>query len=112
MAIIDTFKANTTSVDVTSYHPSFTRVANNFYLQFSWPTDLSGLERIMLSAHGDLQRLLRLGFTLPLQYLSALRVLNRSLSLVPVPSSQTALTSRPSTHTRLPARTQPRPNNP
>ncbi|KAI0267560.1 hypothetical protein BGY98DRAFT_1023584 [Russula aff. rugulosa BPL654] len=33
---------------------------------FSWPADLSGLERIMLSAHGDLQRLLRLGFALPL----------------------------------------------
>jgi len=28
--------------------------------QFSWPADISGLERIMLSAHGDLQRLLRL----------------------------------------------------
>ncbi|KAI9510030.1 hypothetical protein F5148DRAFT_659223 [Russula earlei] len=40
MAVIDSFKANTTSVE------------------FSWPVDISGLERIMLSAHGDLQRLL------------------------------------------------------
>jgi len=40
MAVIDSFKANATSVD------------------FSWPDDISGLERIMLSAHGDLQRLL------------------------------------------------------
>jgi len=40
MAVIDSFKANTTSVE------------------FSWPADLTGLERIMLSAHGDLQRLL------------------------------------------------------
>jgi len=40
MAVIDSFKANTTSVD------------------FQWPADISGLERIMLSAHGDLQRLL------------------------------------------------------
>ncbi|KAI0297103.1 hypothetical protein BC826DRAFT_933649 [Russula brevipes] len=40
MAVIDSFKANTTSVD------------------FAWPADLSGLERIMLSAQGDLQRLL------------------------------------------------------
>ncbi|KAI0264786.1 hypothetical protein BGY98DRAFT_1181748 [Russula aff. rugulosa BPL654] len=45
MAIIDTFKANTTSVE------------------FSWPADLSGLERIMLSAHGDLQRLLSAFFS-------------------------------------------------
>ncbi|KAH9987518.1 hypothetical protein BJV77DRAFT_964776 [Russula vinacea] len=45
MAIIDSFKANTTSVE------------------FSWPTDLSGLERIMLSAHGDLQRLLSAFFS-------------------------------------------------
>ncbi|KAH9987147.1 hypothetical protein BJV74DRAFT_878396 [Russula compacta] len=40
MAVIDSFKANTTSVE------------------FAWPADLTGLERIMLSAHGDLQRLL------------------------------------------------------
>ncbi|KAN0115638.1 hypothetical protein V8E52_006757 [Russula decolorans] len=45
MAVIDSFKANTTSVD------------------FSWPADLSGLERIMLSAHGDLQRLLSAFFS-------------------------------------------------
>jgi hypothetical protein len=30
MAIIDTFKANTTSVDVPACHPSFTGVPNNF----------------------------------------------------------------------------------
>ncbi|ETW79282.1 hypothetical protein HETIRDRAFT_323280 [Heterobasidion irregulare TC 32-1] len=40
MAVIDSFKANTTSVD------------------FQWPVEVTGLERIMLSAHGDLQRLL------------------------------------------------------
>ncbi|KAI0290423.1 hypothetical protein B0F90DRAFT_1825103 [Multifurca ochricompacta] len=40
MAVIDSFKANATSVE------------------FSWPPDLTGLERIMLSAQGDLQRLL------------------------------------------------------
>ena len=70
MAIIDTFKANTTSVEVPSCHSSLTTgVPNNFCPQFSWPADLSGLERIMLSAHGDLQRLLRLGFALPLSAL-------------------------------------------
>ncbi|KAI0272738.1 hypothetical protein BC834DRAFT_817261 [Gloeopeniophorella convolvens] len=40
MAVIDSFKANATSVE------------------FTWPVELTGLERIMLSAHGDLQRLL------------------------------------------------------
>ena len=30
MAIIDTFKANTTSVEVPSYHQSFTGVSNDF----------------------------------------------------------------------------------
>jgi chorismate-pyruvate lyase len=45
MAVIDSFKANTTSVE------------------FSWPADLSGLERIILSAHGDLQRLLSAFFS-------------------------------------------------
>ena len=63
MAIIDTFKANTTSVEVLYLlviHPSQESLIT--CLQFSWPADLSGLERIMLSAHGDLQRLLRLGF--------------------------------------------------
>ncbi|THH20636.1 hypothetical protein EW146_g748 [Bondarzewia mesenterica] len=40
MAVIDSFKANTTSVD------------------FQWPANVTGIERIMLSAHGDLQRLL------------------------------------------------------
>jgi len=40
MAVIDSFKANATSVE------------------FSWPADVTGLERIMLSARGDLQRLL------------------------------------------------------
>jgi hypothetical protein len=107
MAIIDTFKANTTGVEVPSCHPSFTEVPNNFCLQFSWPADLSGLERIMLSAHGDLQRLLRFGFALPL---SAFNILKRSLVLAP--SFQTALTSRPSTLKRRPARTQRRPSNP
>ncbi|TFY79015.1 hypothetical protein EWM64_g4996 [Hericium alpestre] len=40
MAVIDSFKTNTTSV------------------AYTWPVDVSGIERIMLSAHGDLQRLL------------------------------------------------------
>ncbi|KAA1468902.1 hypothetical protein DENSPDRAFT_915591 [Dentipellis sp. KUC8613] len=40
MAVIDSFKTNTTSVTYT------------------WPVDVSGIERIMLAAQGDLQRLL------------------------------------------------------
>lgn len=48
MAVIDSFKANATSVD------------------FSWPAELTGLERIMLSAHGDLQRLLSAFFARPI----------------------------------------------
>ncbi|KAI9435451.1 hypothetical protein H4582DRAFT_2130456 [Lactarius indigo] len=45
MAIIDSFKANATSVE------------------FSWPAELTGLERIMLSARGELQRLLSAFFS-------------------------------------------------
>ncbi|KAI9449460.1 hypothetical protein BJY52DRAFT_250544 [Lactarius psammicola] len=45
MAIIDSFKANTTSVE------------------FPWPVGLTGLERIMLSARGELQRLLSAFFS-------------------------------------------------
>ncbi|KAH9027524.1 hypothetical protein EDB83DRAFT_2297179 [Lactarius deliciosus] len=45
MAIIDSFKSNATSVE------------------FSWPAELTGLERIMLSARGELQRLLSAFFS-------------------------------------------------
>ncbi|KAI0057196.1 hypothetical protein BV25DRAFT_1872467 [Artomyces pyxidatus] len=49
MTIIDSFKANATSVE------------------FTWPADVIGLERIMLSAHGDLQRLLSSFFARPIE---------------------------------------------
>lgn len=45
MAVIDSFKTNATSVE------------------FSWPAELTGLERIMLSARGELQRLLSAFFS-------------------------------------------------
>ena len=74
MAIIDSFKANTTSVEVSiSSTMSRSQGFANCLLQFSWPADLSGLERIMLSAHGDLQRLLRLVFTSPRTRLEILK---------------------------------------
>jgi hypothetical protein len=60
MAVIDSFKANTTSVEVfILVFLVHIRVSKSYQLQFSWPADVTGLERIMLSAHGDLQRLLR-----------------------------------------------------
>lgn len=45
MAVIDSFKTNATSVE------------------FSWPAELTGLERIMLTARGELQRLLSAFFS-------------------------------------------------
>jgi len=45
MTVIDSFKANATSVE------------------FPWPAEVTGLERIMLSACGDLQRLLSAFFS-------------------------------------------------
>ncbi|KAI0048734.1 hypothetical protein FA95DRAFT_1005763 [Auriscalpium vulgare] len=48
MAVIDSYKANSTSVE------------------FTWPVDVTGIERIMLSAQGDLQRLLSSFFARPI----------------------------------------------
>jgi hypothetical protein len=60
MAVIDSFKANTTSVEVPLPTSKLMGIRLLTVSQFAWPADLTGLERIMLSAHGDLQRLLRL----------------------------------------------------
>ncbi|KDQ51425.1 hypothetical protein JAAARDRAFT_41093 [Jaapia argillacea MUCL 33604] len=65
MATIDSFSANNTTV------------------KFTWPPSVTGVERIMLSAHGDLQRLLSAFFARPV----TVNVVHSQTSPEPSPSS-------------------------
>lgn len=59
MAIIDSFRPNATTLEVRVILANRVTPTEPF-IQFSaWPEDITGLERILLTARGDLQRMLR-----------------------------------------------------
>ena len=64
MAIIDSFRPNATTLEVRTVSAGGFAVTLPLkrFIQFSaWPEDITGLERILLTARGDLQRMLRCG---------------------------------------------------
>jgi len=89
---------------VDSYNAASTSV------QFAWPCNISGVERIVLSAHGDLQRLLSAFFSrsinvsLVYSYTSAEDESGKSISYdhptstLPTASTATPLTQRRQVH--------------
>lgn len=56
---IYTYSPKSTSINVGSLHYRCQQIMTCHFCQFPWPKEVTGLERIALSAKGDLQRMLR-----------------------------------------------------
>ena len=64
-------------------------------VQFVWPRGITPVERIMLSAHGDLQRLLRCLFSLSISHIPGSNYISQARSLLDQ-SPSTSYSRRPS----------------